>query len=136
MILIDSSVWIDILHRRDTPQTKFFRGNLVTQRWATADLVLAEVLQGARTGRAADLARDRMLLAEPIVIGGHDVAVAAAAHYRHLRAKGIAPRKTIDTLIATRCILDGIALLFADRDFLPFVEHLGLRSALGDTGLT
>jgi predicted nucleic acid-binding protein len=38
-------------------------------------------------------------------------------------------RKTIDTLIATRCIVDGHALLYSDRDFDPFVEHLGLVSA-------
>ncbi len=41
-------------------------------------------------------------------------------------------RKTIDTLIATRCILDDIPLLYSDRDFRPFVEHLSLRSALDD----
>jgi predicted nucleic acid-binding protein len=40
-------------------------------------------------------------------------------------------RKTIDTLIATRCIEDGLPLLYSDRDFDPFVEHLGLVSGLG-----
>lgn len=130
MILIDSSVWIDILHRRETPQTIFFRDNLLTQRWATADLVLAEVLQGARGEDAADLIQDRMLRAELLMIGGHDVAVASARYYRHLRAIGITVRKTIDTLIATRCILDRIELLYVDRDFDPFVQHFGLRPAL------
>ena len=38
--------------------------------------------------------------------------------------------KTTDTLIATRCIQDGHVLLYSDRDFDPFVEHLGLKSAL------
>jgi hypothetical protein len=37
-------------------------------------------------------------------------------------------RKTIDTLIATRCIEDGYTLLHSDRDFEPFVTHLGLQS--------
>jgi hypothetical protein len=40
-------------------------------------------------------------------------------------------RKIIDTIIATRCLMDKHALLFSDRDFDPFVEHLGLQSALG-----
>jgi len=31
-------------------------------------------------------------------------------------------RKTIDTVVATRCFL-----LHNDRDFDPFVRHLGLR---------
>jgi predicted nucleic acid-binding protein len=39
-------------------------------------------------------------------------------------------RKTIDTLIATRCIESDFALLYSDRDFEPFVEHLGMRSAM------
>jgi predicted nucleic acid-binding protein len=37
-------------------------------------------------------------------------------------------RKTIDTVIATRCIESGYTLLHADRDFEPFVTHLGLRT--------
>ena len=60
----------------------------------------------------------------------HRVAIEAACNYRALRSRGITVRKTIDTLIATRCILDGLPLLYSDRDFDPFVEHLGLRSAL------
>jgi predicted nucleic acid-binding protein len=58
---------------------------------------------------------------------GPNIAVQAARNYRILRAKGLTVRKTIDTLIATRCILDGHELLHSDRDFDPFVEHLGLR---------
>ena len=38
--------------------------------------------------------------------------------------------KTIDVLIATRCIAKQMPLLFGDRDFDPFVQHLGLSSAL------
>jgi len=40
---------------------------------------------------------------------------------------GVTVRKTIDTIIATRCIESGYDLLHNDRDFDPFVEHLGLR---------
>jgi hypothetical protein len=35
-------------------------------------------------------------------------------------------------LIATYCIENDYALLFSDRDFNPFVDYLGLRSALCD----
>jgi predicted nucleic acid-binding protein len=47
-----------------------------------------------------------------------------------LRSRGITVRKTIDTLIATNCIEKGLTLLYSDKDFDPFVEHLGLRTAL------
>lgn len=47
-----------------------------------------------------------------------------------LRARDVTVRKTIDTLIATRCIAERIPLLYGDRDFDPFVAHLGLISAM------
>ena len=36
-------------------------------------------------------------------------------------------RKKIDTVIATRCLLDGHELLHSDRDFTAFETHLGLK---------
>ncbi|MGC4404161.1 twitching motility protein PilT [Methyloversatilis sp. MC4-4] len=47
-----------------------------------------------------------------------------------LRERGITIRKTIDALIATPCIESDCALLYSDRDFDPFVTHLGLSSAM------
>jgi len=40
---------------------------------------------------------------------------------------GVTVRKTIDTVIATRCIESGYELLHNDRDFDPFAKYLGLR---------
>lgn len=57
-------------------------------------------------------------------------AIQAARDSRALRPMGVTVRKTIATLIASRCIESDYALLFSDRDFEPFVTHLGLRSAM------
>ena len=46
---------------------------------------------------------------------------------------GVTVRKTIDTVIATRCMLDGFELLHSDRDFDRFEKHLGLRCVACDT---
>lgn len=62
-------------------------------------------------------------------LAGKDIAIQAARNFRALRALGVTVRKTIDTIIATRCIESGLTLLYSDRDFDPFVQHLGLRSA-------
>jgi predicted nucleic acid-binding protein len=62
-----------------------------------------------------------------IDLGGHEIAIQAAKNYRALRALGVTVRKTIDAMIATRCIESGYDLLHGDRDFEPFVQHLGLR---------
>ena len=56
-----------------------------------------------------------------------------AANYRALRKEGMSIRKTADVRIATCCIEQKLPLFFTDRDFIPFVDHLGLVSALPDT---
>ena len=137
MILVDTGVWIDLFADRKTPQTdQLTRLVVQRERLAVGDLVLTEVLQGTRDERDLRLKLSRLSEFDRLAITGSRVAVEAARNYQRLRALGITPRKTIDTLIATRCIVDDVPLLFADSDFLPFVEHLGLRSALDDIGLT
>lgn len=130
MILVDSSVWIDFFAARATPETDLLKESLPIRRIFTADLVLAEVLQGARSDRQFALMRDLLTNLDMITVSNGEIAMAAADHFRTLRALGITVRKTIDTLIATRCIADRTMLLYRDRDFQPFVDHLGLRSAL------
>ncbi|HEX3843813.1 MAG TPA: PIN domain nuclease [Steroidobacteraceae bacterium] len=127
---MDSSVWIDYFRGADTPEADKLDGLLGNEPLATGDLVLTEVLQGFV--RDTDFNQAHALLSALMVIelGGRNTAVQAARNYRRLRALGIPVRKTIDTLIATRCIEDDFALLYSDRDFDPFVKHLGLRSAM------
>lgn len=127
MILVDSSVWIDYFRGLSTPQTDALDMILGTEPVATGDLILAEVLQGFQG--EADFNQARTLLTSLVVIElvGPEIAIQAAKNFRKLRALGITVRKTIDTLIATRCIESGLELLHCDRDFDPFVKHLGLR---------
>ena len=134
MILVDSSVWIDLLDGRVTPQTAALRARRLVEPIGIADLVLTEVLQGTRDD--ADFRKASRLLSNyvPVMVVDRRTAVQAALNYRQLRSIGVTVRKTIATLIATRCILDDIPLLYADRDFEPFKAHLGLRSAL-DTSI-
>jgi len=130
VILVDSSVWIDYFRGTRTPETDRLDTLLGNEPVATGDLILAEVLQGF--GSAQDFNRGKELLTSlPILaLVGSDIAVQAAKNFRTLRAHGITVRKTIDTLIATHCIEKGLTLLYSDRDFDPFVEHLGLRTDL------
>ena len=67
---------------------------------------------------------------QQLTISNAEIAIQAAQNYRYLRARGVTIRKTIDTLIATRCIINEIPLLHSDRDFDPFVIHLGLKSII------
>jgi predicted nucleic acid-binding protein len=134
MILVDSSVWIDFFRGEATPQVTALDQLLGNQPVAIGDLMLTEVLQGFTHER--DFLRAERLLGtlDLIEISGRDIALQAARNFRTLRLLGITVRKTIDTLIATRCIHDGHILLHSDRDFDPFVEHLGLQiiESVGD----
>jgi len=64
-----------------------------------------------------------------VQLGGQGIAIQAAKNFRALRRRGATVRKAIDTVIATSCIENRLRLLYSDRDFDPFVEHLGLRPA-------
>lgn len=130
MILVDSSVWIDYFRGVVTPQSDRLDGLLGREPLATGDVVLTEVLQGFTSDRDFNQALRLLSSLTLVQIGGEDVVVQAARNFRSLRALGVTVRKTIDTLIATRCIQDGHALLYSDRDFDPFVEHLGLQSVM------
>ncbi|MBU6256845.1 MAG: PIN domain nuclease [Burkholderiales bacterium] len=127
MILVDSSVWIDFFRGRQTPQTNKLDSLLGNEPLAMGDLILAEVLQGFGTDREFNHAKRLLSALELVVLGGGDLAVEAARNFRRLRAKGVTVRKTVDTIIATRCIASNLELLHNDRDFDPFEEHLGLR---------
>jgi predicted nucleic acid-binding protein len=128
VILVDSSVWIDYFRGTRNSQTDRLDTLLGNQPIATGDLVLTEVLQGFGSDQDFNLGK-KLLTSLPIIdLVGGDIAVQAAKNFRILRSRGITVRKTIDTLIATSCIEKGFKLLYSDKDFDPFVEHLGLRT--------
>jgi predicted nucleic acid-binding protein len=130
VILVDSSVWIDYFRGASTAQTDKLDSLLATERLAVGDLIVAEVLRGFRDDVAFERARKVLDAFIVIELCGYHIAQEAAKNYRLLRARGISVRKTVDTIIATRCIEDGLSLLHCDKDFDPFVAHLGLRSVI------
>ena len=127
MILVDSSVWIDYFRASITLQTEKLDELLGNEPLAIGDLILAEVLQGFVDEAAFNQARKMLMALAVVELGGQEVAIKAARNFRALRKRGVTVRKTIDTVIATRCIESGYDLLHNDRDFDPFAKHLGLR---------
>ena len=127
MILVDSSVWIDYFNGTITKQTGRLDGLLGREPLAIGDLILTEVLQGFAEEREFNQARKMLTSLTVVELGGLEIAIQAAKNFRALRRLGVTVRKTLDTVIATRCIESGYDLLHSDRDFDPFAEHLGLR---------
>lgn len=127
MILVDSSVWIDYFRGTITAQTDKLDQLLGREPLAIGDLILTEVLQGFDEERDFENARKLLTSLTVVELGGTKIAVEAAKNFRALRRLGVTVRKTIDTVIATRCLASGFELLHDDRDFDPFVLHLGLK---------
>ena len=128
MILVDSSVWIDYFNGISTWQTNSLDTYLSKVPLIMGDLILTEVLQGFRSDRDYETAKD-LLSALPFrQIGGYNIAVQSAQNYRRLRKAGVTVRKTVDIIIGTFCISEGLALLHDDRDFEPMVSHFSLQA--------
>ena len=131
MIVVDTSVWIDYFRRIETPATLFLlRGHVQPRRIIVGDVVLLEVLMGARDERMAERLAGLLATFRQEALLTPETAPLAAENYRRLRAVGVTPRQTTDLIVASFCIAWGHELLFSDRDFLPMVTHLGLRPAM------
>jgi predicted nucleic acid-binding protein len=129
VILVDSSVWINYFNGIITWQTNLLDHYLSNVPVVLGDLILAEVLQGFRSDKDYETAKDFLSALPFRQIGGYNVALQSARNYRILRKAGVTVRKTIDIIIATFCIMEGLTLLHDDRDFDPMASHFSLKTA-------
>jgi len=127
VILVDSSVWIARLRGHHTLPVAKLDAATVREPILVGDLILLEVLQGARNDAHAARIQHGLSQFTVVPLLTADLAPRVARNYRKLRELGVTIRKTADLIIGTYCIEYNHALLHDDRDFTPMVEHLGLR---------
>lgn len=130
MILVDTSVWIDYFNGVEHEQTDRLDTALAEDIVAMGDLILLEILQGFHSDKDYRRAKDKLELLAQHDLFGYSSVANCAENYRALRKKGITIRKTANVIIATFCIDHELPLLFSDRDFRLFVDHLGLIEVL------
>lgn len=128
MILVDSSVWINYFNGVSSWQTDSLDHYLSNAPIIIGDLILTEVLQGIRSNKDFETAKSFLSALQFRQIGGYNVAIQSANNYRFLRKAGVTVRKTIDIIIATFCIIEGLTLLHDDHDFDPMVTHFSLKT--------
>lgn len=128
MIFVDTSVWIDFFNGHDTAEVNLLDNALGRQSIAIGDLIALEILQGFKNDKDYQIAENVIRSLTVYDMLGEKATLRCANNYRLLRKKGITIRKTADVIIATFCIDNAYPLLFSDRDFLPFVEYLDLRT--------
>ncbi len=130
MILVDSSVWIDYFNGRISEETDLLDDLLTRDSVCLGDVILSEVLQGFRSDSDYRQAKTLLEVLPIYQILSPELAIKSADNYRKLRKKGLTIRKTVDVWIATYCIEKKVPLLFSDRDFVPFIQHLKLASPI------
>jgi predicted nucleic acid-binding protein len=124
MILIDTSVWIELLSHK--PRTAIREQDLF--QFATCGPVVQEVLQGLRPGAQSDAFREAFLavpvLGDPTPLR---LFLAAADIYRQGRRRGITIRSSVDCLIAAIAIENNVPVWHRDRDFSAIAQYTDLR---------
>jgi predicted nucleic acid-binding protein len=118
VIVVDTSVWIDVLNDVDSrPASRCVELLEDGAPLALTDVIFTEILQGFRHEREAHRV-ERHLRAFPVLrLEDLDDFALAAGLYRKARRAGITIRKTLDCLIAAPCVRDGAPILHADEDF-------------------
>ena len=130
MIIADTSVWIDYFNGIVTAETDALDYFLAEGTVAIGDIILLEILQGFRNDSDYKKVKVTLSTLDQFEMLGNSMVLHCADNYRLLRKKGITIWKTNDIIIATFCIKNKFPLLFTDKDFIPFVKHLKLVSAL------
>jgi predicted nucleic acid-binding protein len=128
MIVVDTSVWIDVLNEVASPQAQRCIELIETgQAVALTEVIFTEILQGLRSQReAAEV--ERHLRAFPILrLESLDDFALAAELYRAARRAGVTIRKTLDCLIAAPCVRTRAPLLHDDADFDRLASCTPLR---------
>ena len=128
MIVVDTSVWIDVLNHNQTPGAvrciELIEGG---EPVALTDIVFTEILQGLRSEREVSLVEDHLRAFPILRLDGLGDFALAAELYRSARRAGVTIRKTLDCLIAAPCVRTGAPLLHADADFTRLAECTALR---------
>jgi predicted nucleic acid-binding protein len=122
MLLLDSSVWVDIHRARETAATRYVEAREDHEEIATAGIIFQEVLQGIRSDTEYDYMRQVLwatLILEPRELSTYEV---AAQLHRSARAAGFAIRKPNDCLIAALALENGALLVHNDRDFFALSQ--------------
>lgn len=127
MTLVDTSAWIEYLRGGASATRARVRGALAAGDMATTEVVVMELLAGARTEAEAERIDSLLALGEMLPVGGVRAWESAAALYRGCRARGVTPRSHLDCLIAAVAIREEVPVLHADRDFDLIAQHTPLR---------
>jgi predicted nucleic acid-binding protein len=122
LVMVDTSVWIQALIPAGLEACKTITSALVaTQRAATCEIVIAEILRGARDGDEARRLEQRLRDLEVLSMGGVGTVAAEIG-----RTTAVERRLFADLLIAATASVHDAVLLHRDRDLTRICGAAGI----------
>jgi predicted nucleic acid-binding protein len=130
LTLADSSAWIEYLRATHSPTHIRLRELVITgARVATTDIVLLEVLAGARSRRERDELQRLLYGCEYLRTITPSDFESGAEIYRTCRRNGETIRKLTDCVLAAVAVRCDAAVLTCDSDFAAIARHVPLELA-------
>ena len=132
MIVVDTSVWIDHFNAREGAHVDVFAALIRDDAGiALTDVIYTEILQGLRHDRDFHRVQHALHAFDILRLQGLDDFSRAAQLYRQARREGVTIRRTLDCLIASVCIREGLPILHNDADFdrLAGISELRLHKS-------
>lgn len=128
MVLVDTTVWMDFIANKKTPQvSKFIELIDKNEDICVCGVIFTEILQGFRNDK--DFDKTLSILNDLIYLpDSKESFILASRLYRGCKKKGFTIRKPIDCIIAAICIQNSAFILHNDRDFTYIGTHFPLQS--------
>jgi predicted nucleic acid-binding protein len=128
VILADTSAWVEYLRATGSPAHRRLRELIATDgELATTEVVTMELLAGVAAAEEVSRLRRLLLRFQLLPVEGLADYEAAAALYRHCRARGETVHKLTGCLIAVVAMRHGATLLHRDHDFEVIARYTPLR---------
>jgi predicted nucleic acid-binding protein len=125
--LVDTSAWAEFLRGTGSDTHRVVRHLLESEvPLHTTDVVVMEVLAGARDDDHHQRLRRLLARCEHLPVAGLASYEAAAGLYRACRQAGETVRALTDCLIGAVALSAGVAVLHNDRDFDILAQHAGV----------
>ena len=116
MILVDTSVWIEIFRDKTGNFVKAFQKATGAENYAISRFQQLELLQGAADEKEWGLL-EKYLSTQYYLEASQDTWPEAARIYFELRRKGVTINSPVDCCIAQIALENGAFLLHRDKDF-------------------
>jgi hypothetical protein len=128
VILVDTSVWIDLFKGNDSLESLQLQNLIANEEEIfLAEIILTEILQGTKYDDEFLQLRNYLLDFPVLSPKSIETFIDSAQIYRKCRRRGKTIRKTVDCIIAAVCIENDAAILHKDADFDAIAQCTGLQ---------